>query len=397
MLKSNYYILILVLVMFGSFVFLESTAREPIDWTDSYWKSHSKPFGAEIFHDIFTVPLEQTEESNQSVYETLTEDYKTGNYLFFNQALELGQYDIKELLCWVEDGNTAFMSADFFSAQLIDTLHLEKKQFIFDDQISYQPSLVLDTTNQNEIYEFDRNLNVQYFANTDTLDLQVLGYSKVVNDKNTVTRYLPNFIKAQFGRGELYLHLFPKAFTNYFLIDSNNADYTEQALGYFNYEEPIVVDAYYKAQRVTNKPYLLQYLVGNKHLRWAYYLILLLAIIYVFFEGKRKQKPIKVVEPYENKTYAFTKTIAEMYYRKKDHKSIATKQIEHFYDFIRAHYNMPTRQLDDEFVNQLASKSGQQKAQIKALLNYIKSLENQHTISKEQLIKLEQQLSKFKS
>lgn len=396
MLKSKYYILILVLVLFGSFVFLESTAKNPIDWSESYWKSHSKPFGAEVFHKIFTEYHEKCQETEKSVYETLTENYITGNYLFFNKSLSLGEYDTKELLCWIDNGNTVLMSAEYFPKTILDTLNLKKEKFVFDDQFSYQPSVVLDTTNQADVYDFKRNLNIQYFTNTDTLDHNVLGYSKIINNDSTATKYLPNFIKAQFGRGELYLHLFPKAYTNYFLVNGDNANYTEQVLSSLNYDESLIIDQYYKAQRVVQQPHLLQYLVANKHLRWAYYLLLLLAVIYIFFEGKRKQKPIKVVQPYENKTYAFTKTIAEMYYRKKDHKSIATKQIEHFYDLVRSQYNIPTTLLDDEFVNQLASKSGQDRQKIKALLNFIKIIENQKTISKEQLLNLEKKISTLK-
>ncbi len=397
MLKPKNYILILVLVTFGSLVFLESTAEKPLDWSDSYWKTHTKPFGAEVFHQIFTEHLEQSEETEQSVYEVLTEEYKTGNYLFFNGSLGFGEYDIKELLCWIENGNTVLMSAEYFPKTILDTLNLKKQKFVFDNQFSYQPKVVFDTTNQKEVYNFKRNLNVQYFTNTDTLDHKVLGYSKVINDDSTSTRFLPNFIKAQFGRGELYLHLFPKAFTNYFLVNSDNANYTQQVLSSLNYDESLIVDEYYKAQRVVQQPHLLQYLVGNKHLRWAYYLLLLLAVIYIFFEGKRKQKPIKVVQAYENKTYAFTKTIAEMYYRKKDHKSIATKQIEHFFDFVRSQYNISTTKLDDEFVAQLASKSGKTQQDIKSLLKYIKSIESQKSISKEQLLKLVKQLSNLKN
>ncbi|NBC58703.1 MAG: hypothetical protein GVY05_10535 [Bacteroidetes bacterium] len=397
MLKSKYYILLIVLVFFGSYVFLESTSQAPLDWTDSYWKTHSKPFGAEVFHQIFTKPLEQTQETQQSTYETLTETYKTGNYLFFNGSLGLGKYDTQELLCWIDNGNTVMMSAEYLPKTILDTLNLKKEKFVFDKQFTYQPSVTLDTTNQGEVFDFKKNLNVHYFTNTDTLKHQVLGYSKVVNDDSTATKYLPNFIKADLGRGELYLHLFPKAFTNYFLVNDKNAIYTEQVLSGLNYDQSILVDEYYKAQRVLQKPHLLQYLVADKHLRWAYYLLLLLAVIYIVFEGKRKQKPIKVLQPYENKTYAFTKTIAEMYYRKKDHKSIATKQIEHFYDFVRSQYNISTTHLDDDFVTQLASKSGKAPQEIKSLLKYIKNIESQKSISKEQLLKLEKQLSNLKN
>jgi hypothetical protein len=86
-----------------------------------------------------------------------------------------------------------------------------------------------------------------------------------------------------------------------------------------------------------------------------------------------------------------------MYYRKKDHKSIATKQIEHFFDYVREHYNISTLILNDEFVKQLSSKSGHETKIITALLRNIDRIEKKKNISKEELINLEKQISKLKT
>jgi hypothetical protein len=58
---------------------------------------------------------------------------------------------------------------------------------------------------------------------------------------------------------------------------------------------------------------------------------------------------------------------------------------------------MPTSVLDEDFVKQLASKSGQEVRKIKALLKHIDDIENRQTISKESLLKLEKQISTIKS
>jgi hypothetical protein len=395
--KPKYYILILILVLTGSYIFLESTAQQPIDWTYSYWKTHDKPFGAEVFHEVFAKHQKQVEEIDVSPYEFLSEGNYEGSYLMFNSGLFIGQYDTEKILDWVEDGNTLFMSAEYLPGLILDTLGLDRENFTFKNQISYKPSVSLDTVlNQNK-YKFDRNLNIQYFKNTDTLDIEVLGYTQFTNKDSTASKTLPNFVKAEFGTGYIYLHLFPQAFTNYFLVDSINADYTKDILKHLDYNKTIYVDQFYKDQKEIAEQHILQYLISNRYLKWAYYLILLTGIIYIFFEGKRKQKPIKVVKPYENKTYAFTKTIADMYFRKQDHKSIATKQIEHFYDYVRDQYRISTAVLDDDFVHQLASKSGQSVKRIKSVLKNIKTIENQKNISKETLLRLEKQISILKN
>ena len=113
-------------------------------------------------------------------------------------------------MCFVEDGNRLFLSAEYLPKIILDTFGLKKEQFVFNKQFSYQPAVVLDTLKSKQ-YDFKRNLSVQYFKNTDTLDHQVLGYAKVQNDDSTTTKFLPNFIKIKSGRGQLYLHLFPQA------------------------------------------------------------------------------------------------------------------------------------------------------------------------------------------
>ena len=52
-----------------------------------------------------------------------------------------------------------------------------------------------------------------YFYKIDTATTTVLGYDKSNN---------PNFIHLKAGKGNLYVHLAPMAFSNYFLLHENN-------------------------------------------------------------------------------------------------------------------------------------------------------------------------------
>ncbi len=396
--KPKTILLLLIIVLVGAFVFLESTAKKPIDWSYSYSRTHDKPFGAEIFDQIFTTYTKhKSQVLEQPPYKIMTQDSLiTGNYLFFNQGLMFGSYEAEELLCWVEDGNNLFLSAEYLPGTILDSFGLKREKFAFNKQFTYKPSVVFDTLNSDKTYDFNRNLSVQYFKNTDTLDYEVLGYAKVQNKDSTTTKFLANFVKIKSGNGQLFLHLFPQAFTNFFLVNANNANYTENLLEVLDFDKTIYIDDYYKNQKASKNTSLLKYLLTNKHLRWAYYLILLTGIIYIFFEGKRKQQSIKIIKPYENKTFSFTATIADMYYRKKDHKSIATKKIEHFYAFLREKYFINTSVLDDNFIKQLSSKSGKSTKNIKALLKLIKTIESKNQISKEELLRLEKRISNLK-
>ena len=390
----NIFILLLVLI-FGALIFLEATIPQPIDWSYSYSKVHKKPFGAKVFDEIYSQNLE-AKSLNKSIYESIKEDSIQGNVLFFNTSLSIGETDAKVLLDWVTSGNTAFISAEYAASIIIDTLKLDKEGFNFSDQLSYKPSFKTDSLN-SKAYPIGTNLNVQYFKNVDSLDLEVLGYTYLVNKDSTEIKQLPNFIKTEFGEGKLYLHLFPQAFSNFFLVDKDNYNYTETILKHLDYSKDLYVDQYYKDQKQKVQKGVLDYLLTNKYLKWAYYLLLFMTVIYILFEGKRTQKPIEVRKPYANKTYEFTKTIAEMYISKNDHLSIATMQIEHFLDHVRDVYRISTRHLNEEFVRQLASKSGKDTRTIQALLKRISKIENSSSISKEELKQLEKLISHIKS
>ena len=396
MLKSRNIFIILLIVVFGGLIFLEANAPKPLDWSPSYWRSYTKPYGAKVFDEIFT-QNQQANTLDKSIYEVLTEDDIKGNILFFNTSLAVGKVDADKLLNWVSTGNTAFISAEYISRTIIDTLGLDKEQFNFIGQFTYEPSFKFDTLASSKRYPFERNLNVQYFKNLDTLDYGILGYTHLINRDSTKVEHLPNFIKADFGQGQLFMHLFPQAFTNYFLVNGDNSEYTKAILQHLDYSKDLYVDQYYKDQKQYIQKSILEYLLTNKYLKWAHYVILCMTIIYIFFEGKRKQQAIKIVKPYANKTFEFTNTIAEMYYSKKDHLSIATKQIEHFLHYVRDVYRIPTNELNDEFVKQLASKSGKETKVIHVLLKKITAIENARSITKEQLIELEKIITHIKS
>ena len=60
----------------------------------------------------------------------------------------------------------------------------------------------------------------------------------------------PNFIHLHAGKGNLYVHLEPLAFSNYFILHKNNIDYYENALSVISPDVTKVVwDEYYLNKR----------------------------------------------------------------------------------------------------------------------------------------------------
>ncbi len=92
--------------------------------------------------------------------------------------------------------------------------------------------------------------------------------------------------------------------------------------------------------------------LNRKELKWAYYIALIGCLLYILFEGKRKQRAIAVITPLKNQTLSFVRTIANMYYEKGESTEIAQHKIDYFLEYIRTRFYLQTIKRKEEFLSQ---------------------------------------------
>lgn len=392
--KLKIYVSIFI-AMFALIIFMEYTKPKPINWFPSFASHHKIPYGTYVLSNEFQDLFKNTEVKRiqQAPYQFLQDTTLNGTYFFVDGTLNFGQEEFDELLKFVDRGNDIFMSTN---GVRIDTFNLATKQLVtnaFKEQTYYKLlNKSLDTT---EIF-FDRKTSNLYFYKIDTLKTTVLGKLILKNSDSVKETEGTNFIKYQHGKGNFYFHIFPQAFTNYGMLKDNNHKYAASVLSYINPNKTIYYDEYYKTgkTRISSPMY---YVLNSDNLRWAYYTALIGVLFFVVFKGKRVQRIIPVIEPLKNQTLAFTKTIANMYYEKGAHKSIAIHKINYFLEYIRTHLHVPTNTINQEFYNFVASRSGNSIDDVQQLFEKIKVIENATSISKEQLIALNLMIEDFKN
>ncbi|MEO7768447.1 MAG: hypothetical protein ABIS01_13545, partial [Ferruginibacter sp.] len=128
---------------------------------------------------------------------------------------------------------------------------------------------------------------------------------------------------------------------------------------------------------------------------WAFWLLVLLFALYVFFGGKRRQRIIKTILPNTNTTLTFTETIGRLYLQKKDNRNIADKLITYFFEYIRNQYYLNTSHIDDEFITTLSRKSNNTKEGTGRLFTTIGALQQSIAVSDQQILSLNQQIENF--
>ena len=382
------------IAMFAIIVFMEANKKKPINWFPSYAAKDKIPYGGFILAKEFKTLFNTTEIQTikKPPYQFLKDTTKTGTYFFVNGILNFGEEEFDELLKFVARGNAVFMSTN--GANIVK-LNLETKQLatnVFKEQSYYKLlNKNLDTTT----YSFDKKSSNMVFSKIDTLKTIALGKLIIKNSEEEQEAEGINFIKYKHGKGQFYFHTFPLAFTNYGLLKDTNHQYIASVLSYIDVNKPIFYDAYYKSgKRKVTSP--MHYVLSSDNLRWAYYVALIGVLFFIIFKGKRTQRIIPVITPLKNQTLAFTRTIANMYYEKSEHKSIANHKINYFLEYIRVQLHVPTTNINEEFYNFVALRSGNTLENVQFLFKEIKSIQNQSEITKEQLISLNTLIEKFK-
>lgn len=175
---------------------------------------------------------------------------------------------------------------------------------------------------------------------------EVLGYVKGQ----------PQMVRYSIGTGHITLHAAPLVMSNYFLLQEKNINYLQ---GFWNMMPSDITHVYWNSfYRHHAEHSDLGILWRNKATKMALILAIIVLLLYVLLEIKRRQNPIAIITPLENTSATFVETIGRLYYNKGNHSNLAEKMVQHFLEFVRTHYYLNTNQLDDEFARSLAAKSG---------------------------------------
>jgi len=393
--KSYKIILAVLLVLLAALVFLEANQKDPLNWFPSYSTKDKIPLGTYVFFESLNEKL-KVEEVNIPPFEFLKDSTSKGTYFFLNGSVGIDKTETNRLLNWVQKGNTAIISANGISLALLDTLQITTNSKIRTNGLDNFPAFNFTNPNLKSeyYYEFDHDQPLSYFDSLNGTQQKVLGFGKLKDDSKKPKDSLANFIESKFGNGKFLLHTSPQAFSNYFMLKDKNFEYAEKFLAYIDVNSTIYWDNHYKNGKTINTSPL-YILLGNKYLKWAYYFVLIAAVLFVFFEGKRKQKPIKIVNPLRNQTYDYTRTIAGMYLDNKEYRTIYNKMTLQFFDYLKKELKVDVEKQKNH-QELLADRTQNSSEEIKELFSTIKETQVKTSITKKDIEKLNRLIIQFK-
>lgn len=374
-------------------VYADATKQEPISWFPSFASKDKIPYGTYVLRKEMPKFFNKVKDVNMPPYLYLKDTTVNGTYFFVDGAINFGKEEFEELLKFVNRGNDVFFSTNGAN---IDTLGLKTGRLISLQLDEKDYVSLLNPKFSKEKYFFEKPTPRLCFTEVDTLNTVALGAITMIDKDDENLDSGINFIKLSHGKGNFYINTFPQAFTNYNILHQENDSYVANVLSYLDSSKPLLWDTYYKTgkTRITSP---LNYILKSKNLKWAYYMALIGILFFVIFKGKREQKNIPIITPLKNQTLSFTRTISNMYYEKSQHKEISNHKINYFLAWVRAKINIPTDVINDSFIKHLASRSNNTEEDTRKLFEKIAQIQQQNTVSKEQLIQLNTLIEAYKS
>lgn len=280
---------------------------------------------------------------------------KCTTFLFVNGSVTPDRYETEMLKKFVAEGNTVVIAANSFGKSFYDSLKVftrdyyqnpflldstkPKTKIVFYPRISSKTPTTFNVAERR--VEFDR-----YILSKDSL------YTSIIATKNDT---LPIGMKISYGRGQFLLFSTPKLFTNYGIIKPETTPLVAALLSTLPKNE-ILWSNYYKFNGTNKSTSLLRFILSQEALRWAYYMFLLVSLVYIIFAMKRTQRAIPIVKPVSNDTVDFVNTIGTLFFQSKEHRMIALKKIQYFFDFLRTTYYLNTNNFDKAFFEKASLK-----------------------------------------
>ncbi|MEO1259188.1 MAG: DUF4350 domain-containing protein [Bacteroidota bacterium] len=381
--SNNKNIIIVAIVAIGLLIlmyFMFGNGSKRYSWWEHYNPKKESPYGTSIVHALMKeyLPEKNLQIIRDSLHQYLLDKKTEGSYFYLGPALWLDSIRIHAMLDFVKRGNDAIIISQDIAFELLDSisqrdcidLTYERDSTYYDYFPDYYFEDTLATLNFDHKafktengYQYNfRHRTIDEYYSWDYLPPELFcEYQTEFTTLGTINDTLVNFAKAKYGDGHFYLHTTPLAFTNFHIIKKDGRQYAEKALSHLN-KSPVLWDATTRSfefsgrNRSFNKSPL-KYILSQPPLAWGWYILLGMAVLYLIFRAKRRQRIIPVLEKNENTSLEFINTIGRLYFIQNNHRQLALEKMNLFLGFIREHYKLPTREINDAFKKQLSLKS----------------------------------------
>lgn len=407
-------LLALLLYFFGRRPAEEDQKFVTDKWEETYHPSDKGPYGTYVLKELLdTAGMFGNFIQLYGSIEGELKDHPDINDIYFFVGLEnyMPDSSAEYLLEFVEKGNTAFIAAHKFPEELeYQFFYNDYDIFINnppEDSIQYLKFTHPHLASKRHEFKYIYNNIAQDYGwmmfDEDNFNLR-FGEDPLVLGTNTVDQWC--YVKIKYGEGYIFLHSIPYCFTNISMMKRDGFMYAERVLEHIP-PGRVQWDRYnLKSHTRSGRPSnsksggerrrsILEFIVNHPPLFWALIILIVGGILYALFKGKRMQQVIPAAELKQNTSLEYINTLSSLYMQQGSHSKLIRLKQKTFLNFIAEKYYLITKKADDRFIEKVAVKSRISKEEITSIFAMFDQLNDQVTVSDQELIELHKKTEYF--
>ncbi|MGO4707903.1 DUF4350 domain-containing protein [Chryseobacterium sp. 2TAF14] len=355
---------------------LEVNKKEVTDWRKNFDVNKKSPFGLFVFNkeakDLFKNNLTKIDVAPYDYYPQNSK--KPHNILIVESEMDPESWN--KILDEVSKGSDAMIIANRLPKNISDTIGFYGSKISYEDQNALK---LTDKKYQNDFIKLDKFPSGRGFSYIKP-NVQILGKTVEENNEDQA-----NFIKAPFGKGNVYVHCEPLFLTNYYLLQSGNVKYAQSVFSYLSDRETL----WFVESNTKESGSLLRFILSNPALKYAWWVFLGGLVLFIFFNVKRKQRIVPIIEPLKNTSAEFVKSIGNLYMQEGDFHDMMAKKAQYFLNKVRLDLLIDTQNLDEEFAKKLQLKTGKSAEMVNEAIILIKKAQDPYaSVMKEDLARM---------
>ncbi|MBL7807199.1 MAG: hypothetical protein JNN28_05280 [Saprospiraceae bacterium] len=368
--RTPLYFALTALILIGAmFYYVYESNKPAFDWEEGSWKKkgydekNDQPYGTQIMHRLLEgyFPGKTLKDITKDPGKELPLDSSSlgQNYIFVGEAMFMDSAATKRLLDFVALGNTALIASKTIPFDLMSFVYFDECEEapwtdygMFEDSLAWfslrTPAIPDSLTKfyfatRNEPKSYSWHF-IEYYQFCDSLPHHPLGYL----NKDWV-----NFAEFPHGKGHFLLHTNPIAFSNFSLLRPETRPYLAGVLSHLS-NGNIYWDAASRVPEAVGRKrngsmfgnrglaeeHPLTYILKQPALAWTWYLIAAMALSWLIFRAKRRQRVVPVLAKNENSSYEFISTIAHLHFREKNFKGLSSQGMHQFLAQLRERYGL---------------------------------------------------------
>lgn len=376
--------------------FFEIKNVPDVKWSKNYELDSKEPYGGWMFEKMLHARFNQAD----LVYhykDTLISEIDTSGALLvkFGNTFYTSDSEVEELYAFVQAGNQVIYIGEHINFYN-DSIYIPSSYKNHKDSV-FSFSFIEDSLDSSFVYKhYSRDFEaaeIYYHGGFKKWDLDDSRYLGLVNDS------LYTFVSHPLGDGEIFVHLLPILFSNHASLEDFYLAHFNRVFARFN-PELVILDhpSLNKYRANYNNPdgyneSPIQYVLSQKSLSSAYYLLLFAALLFIIFKSKRKQRPIPILEKNINTSLEYVETLANLFASQEQSVKLIPHIKNYFYHTVKTRYYLDERHPD--FVALLAKKSKVNEEELEVLIKMLNRSGDAYAFPDDQLINLHRRVEKF--